>query len=477
MQEIEMKCRRKFVVMHKQVRATITKYRMLVPGDRVLIAVSGGPDSIALAHVLNSLSLDQGFKVFIAHLNHRLRGQESREDAEFVADFADKLGIQAAINGKDVAGYAKKNKLSMQVAAREVRYQFFSDTARKLDCNKLATGHNANDQAETLLNRFLRGSGPAGLGGIPPVRDGWVIRPLIEVKREETEKYCRDNNLTHRQDSSNLKSIYTRNKIRHELLPFLEQQYNANLVETLVRVSEIFREDEKYLQQHSSQVYHKACLELTADKTVFDLKEFFEASRALQARIIRQAYTTLTGTFHNISSVNLANTIDMLVNGQTGSLVDLPLGITVTKSYDRFVLSLNKSKTDVQTFVYDVVIPGLTEIPEAGKQIYATLEETFGLVKPKPDEIEVDLDKIKQPLRVRNRKPADKFRPVGMEGSKKLKEFFIDQKISRDVRDQVPIVVAGDDEIVWVAGWRADNRWIALPESKRVLKLKLLVKI
>ncbi len=461
--------------MLDQVRATIEKYSMFKPGDRILVGVSGGPDSTALVHVLHKLMDELQISLYVAHLDHRFRGPESAGDAEFVRILAERLGLPAVIKSEDVAAYASAVNKSAQTAAREIRYRFFAETARECGCNKLATGHNANDQAETVLHHFLRGTGPAGLRGIPPIRDGWVTRPLIEIPRGLIEKYCREENLATRTDSSNLKNVYTRNRIRLELIPLLEKEYNHNLIETLVRTSDIFREEEAYLEDVTEGYWREVCLEARDDLISLDLKKFLEIPRVMQRRIIRRGWATLTGSKHNIAFVNLAAAIELIVRSGTGSVFDMPGSVKLEKGYQRISLYRFADIGAAPDFLYQLTVPGVTSIPETGDSIIA--EQTKGGFcsgQQDPDEIIIDLDKVGLPINVRNRKSGDRFYPSGFSGSKKLKKFFIDCKIPRRERNRYPVLVTSDGKIIWIAGMRADRRWAATPGTKRALRLKLI---
>lgn len=461
-----------------QVKATIRKYCMFAPGDKVLVGVSGGPDSVALVHILSALADQLQVEICIAHLDHGFRGRESEEDAEFVRNLAGVLGLRAVVEARDVAGFARKHNLSAQAAAREVRYGFFAEAARLLGCNKLATGHNANDQAETVLQRFLRGSGPAGLGGIPPVRDGWIVRPLIETSRTEIEKYCIDNNLPTRLDRSNLKTVYTRNKIRLQLIPLLEKEYNPNIVETLVRTGEIMRDEDRFLEETASEYWAQTCLRQAEGEIAFDLERFLRLPPAIQGRLIRKAWGKLTGDGHNIEYVHLTGAVELIRNGRTGAARELPQGIILTKSYEQFLLTGNlDGQNSGLCFFYTLNIPGSIFINETGDTLQAeVLENQSDFLSEKlcQDEIAIDLDKVSLPIAVRSRRPGDRFKPPGMQGSKKLKDFLIDSKVPRHSRDRIPILVTGDDQIIWIAGLREDRRWQVGRETERILKLKLM---
>lgn len=461
--------------MLDQVRATIEKYSMFKPGDRILIGVSGGPDSTALVHILHSLMDELQILLYVAHLDHCFRGPESAADAEFVRELAERLGLPAVIKSEDAAAYASAMNLSAQTAAREIRYRFFEETAKKCGCNKLATGHNANDQTETVLHHFLRGTGPAGLRGIPPVRDGWVARPLIEVPRSQIEKYCREKQLTTRIDSSNLKLAYTRNRIRLELIPLLQKEYNHNLIETLLRTSDIFREEEECLEGITEEYWRGVCLESEASLISINLKKFLETPRVFQRRIIRRGWSALTGSVHNITYSHLTAATELIFQGRTGSVFDLPGLVKLEKSYDRINLYKSADMRTIADYLYELRIPGVTSIPETGDCIVA--EEPEGVLcsgPQNPNEITIDLDKVSVPLIVRSRNPGDRFCPLGFNGSKKLKKFFIDSKIPRVERDRYPVLVTSDGQVIWIAGMRADRRWAATPETRRALRLKLI---
>lgn len=466
--------------MLDRVRGTIHKYSMFAPGDRVLVGVSGGPDSVVLLHILKKLTTELSLELFVAHLNHRLRGRDAVEDAESVQRLAGQLEIPAVIESRDVAGFARENNLSTQEAAREVRYRFFIETAKKLGCSKLATGHNANDQAETVLFQLLRGSGVKGLGGIPPVRDGWVVRPLIETRRREIEQYCLDHRLPTRIDPSNLKTVYTRNKIRLQLFPLLEQEYNINLVETLLRTSEIMREHDEFMSALVLNAWENVCTKQAETEITVNLEVFLKLPPVLQPLVFRYAWEKLSGSAHNLGFVHLTKSLELLRSGQTGSKMDLPGGITMTKSYGEFYLSgtTHGEAANLQ-FSYHLHVPGTTLIPETGDSFEVeVIEDTSELHDiNRHNEIVIDLDLVSQPLTVRSRKQGERFRPRGQAGSQKVKKFLIDNKISRRERARLPLLVTADDQVIWVAGLRADDRWRLNPETKKALKLKFIRKV
>jgi tRNA(Ile)-lysidine synthase len=316
-----------------------------------------------------------------------------------------------------------------------------------------------------------------GLGGIPPVREGWIVRPLIETKRKEIEQYCLAHDLPTRIDPSNLKNVYTRNKIRLQLFPLLEQEYNINLVETLLRTSEIMREQEEFMALNVLKAWQTVCTKQAETEITFNLETFLKLPAVVQPLVLRSAWEKLTGSGYNLGFVHLTKSLELLRCGQAGSKMDLPGGIRLTKSYREFYIS-DTTNGDEETleFCHLLHVPGITIITETGDAIEAeVIEDTSELHDAnRHNEIIIDLDLVSQPLTVRSRKPGERFRPQGLVGSKKIKKFLIDCKVSRRERARLPVLVTADDQVIWIAGLRADDRWRVNPETKKALKLKLI---
>lgn len=447
------------------VRKTIRKYHMLDPGDRVLVAVSGGPDSVCLLFALQEISTELDLSLHIAHLDHMFRGKQSADEALFVADIAKKINIPATIEKIDVPAYCLERSLSPQAGAREVRYSFFARVAQATGASRIATGHTANDQAETFLMRLLRGAGVAGLSAIPPVRDN-IIRPLIGATREEVLEYLRARGIGFVSDPSNIKPVYTRNRIRMEVLPALKQ-FNPRIVETLASEAALLRDEDEAVEAHLAGIAENV---ITRSEDVLLVKrdEFNALPLAFRRRLLRKI-AGLSGTeFSTLSLDRIDEAVSFMNAARTGRAMDFFCNLTISREYDRFVISANEPP---ESFTYRITVPGVTPIPELGMTVETFLSDQCAAPE---DEIYLwqavfDYDKIKSFLTLRSRQPGDRFQPVGMTGrSKKLQDYLVDEKIPRRKRDRVPLLCSGED-ILWVVGRRLDGRFLPGTGTKKVL--------
>ncbi|TDX59119.1 tRNA lysidine(34) synthetase TilS [Orenia marismortui] len=455
-----------------KVEDTINKYKLLNNGDRVLIGVSGGPDSLALLHVLKSLKDKYDLYLHIAHLDHMIRGKESAEDARFVEKIAREWEIPITTKAYDVKSYQQEEGLSPEDAARQVRYEFFFELTEKFNINKIAVGHHANDQAETVVMKFLRGAGLKGLGGIYP-RQGKVIRPFIDLTREEIENYCFSHQLNPRIDKSNFEDIYLRNKVRLDLIPSLEKDYNNNLIATLNRTADLLREEENFLTRYTTKKLEEITLSKVDDKLILDKEELLDLDLAIQRRIIRESYNFLQKDYKDLYYNHVELVLELIKNSETGSQLDLPQDISVRLNYNEIIFAV-KAENDIDYFNYKLSI-GVKKLHKLGLQINSKVcdknyswQETLS----NPSIACFDLDKIGKEFYLRQRKDGDRFYPLGMKGSKKLKDFLIDNKISLDKRDQIPIFTTLEGDIFWVGGLRVDNRFKITNETEKILMIE-----
>jgi len=463
--------------MLRVVRETIENYMLLTPGDKVIVAVSGGPDSVALAHLLLVLKTHYRIELHIAHLNHMFRGPEAERDARAVTDLARDFGLPCTVSNVDVPAFAASRRMSAQAAARKVRYDFLEQVRVSQQATKIATGHHADDQAETLLMNILRGAGPEGLSGIPPKRDGVFIRPLIDATREEIETYCRENRLPFQHDSSNFKPVYLRNKVRLELLPQLEKEYNPGIRLSLTRLSHIMREENEFMDAQVRDFWRRLVISETGTEVIFNLPGFLAAPPALQRRMLRKAWAAIRGAERDLAFIHLEQAVNFLRRGITGGVIEFPRHILLVKGYDNFRLTVTGGEPEKADFHQPLTVPGITGIPELGMSIEARLTENCpGFDPVNQKEVWLDYDKLPGSLEVRSRQPGDRFWPLGGSGSKKLKDFLIDEKIPRALRDKIPIVVTGE-AIVWVCGLRSDHRWRVTDETRTFLRLKIVENI
>ena len=309
--------------MKQQVLDTIKKYNLIENGDSIVIGVSGGPDSICLLHILNKLKNEIGFNIYVAHINHMIR-KEADEETEYVKKFCENLGIDCFIKRIDVVKIANNLKRGTEETGRQIRYEFFNEILKKTNSNKIATAHNNNDKIETIIMNVLRGSGTAGLKGIEAIRENKYIRPLIDVSREEIEEYCLNNNLNPKIDKSNNENIYTRNKIRNTVIPYIKKEFNPNIIKTLNRLSEVATEENEYLNKITQETFNKIyvgtaisrpqvdkSMNLEGKHIALDLKQFNNLELVIKRRIILYTINKLLGTTEGIEKINIDDIIKL----------------------------------------------------------------------------------------------------------------------------------------------------------------------
>lgn len=455
-----------------KVREYIRRHRLVVPGMRVLVGVSGGPDSVALLEVLCRLREPLEISVEVAHLNHRLRGAAADADSRYVRELAADFGLPCMVEEADVAAYREEHGLSTQVAAREVRYRFFLRAARVTGSTRVALGHHADDQAETILHHFLRGTGPAGLAGMSPLRPPF-IRPLLFLRRREIEIYCRERGLNPRRDASNLDPAYTRNRLRHTLLPLLETEYNPNLVTALYRLGEICREENDYLNGLAAEAFRRVAVRVDGCVRI-QAAELAALPPALGRRVVRDACQDLAGEPPPLDFDHVERVLRLARSAVGGRRLDLPRGLTVEKQADLVIFSRWVSPPETVSWCYELRVPGRTELPVVGRHLTAEILPAGDLLSPKAlrsGQALVDLESLVLPLCVRNRRPGDVFAPRGVGGRMKLKEFLINCKVPRFERDRIPLVFDRKDRLVWVAGYRSADFCKPGPQTRTALLL------
>jgi len=476
-------------MLEEKVEETIKKFNMLSFDDKILVGVSGGPDSVVLLKILLSFRQKYNLSIYIAHLNHMLRGRESDEDADFVKNLAQKLDLPYEVKSCNLSEIIKKKRSNLEEIAREYRYKFFSETTEKLKINKIALGHNADDQVETFLMRLIRGSGLEGLIGIPPVRNK-IIRPLIECNRKEIEEYCQIHQIEYRIDSSNKETIYFRNKIRLELLPLLSKEYNKNIKDIILHLQSMISEVSIYLQQKTELLFTEIVKVEGQERIIIDLTKFNTLALALKRRIIRKSIEVIKG---NLYSINFShnNEILKISEYQSGEKeVYLPDNLRAKKSYNQLIIykkRISKNWVDEISipWEYNILISGKTNIKALGIDFETKIIDSveikpslyFKGKKPKGEFIEfIDYDKVKFPLKLRNRRIGDRFYPLKMLGEKKVKEYFMDNKIPKSHRDLIPILVDSENKIIWIVGMRMDDRVKISSTSKKILYIKMNIK-
>lgn len=457
----------------RQVRDTISKYNMMSSGDLVVIAVSGGPDSVCLLDMLFKLRHELDIGIVVAHFNHGLRPDQDEYETQFVRQMAMWFHVPFESKKADPAIFTDNG--SLEERARIARYQFLRHVKRKTSAQKIAIGHNLNDQAETVLMRFLRGSGSTGLGGIPPKRDDDIVRPLIEIDRCEIESYLSHEGLRYVTDSSNLRTSYLRNKIRLKLLPEL-RKYQPRIVELLGQTAEIMRGEENFLVSKAIR-WMEENSETDGGQVSVPLQAFARLPDALKNHVIRIALRRTGGNLRRFNRRHIAAVKHIACSRRPQSRVHLPNNVVARRVYRRLLFS-KPEKTQAMDFIYFIEGPGAHELD---KGRYAVSIEELGNMelpdmKGSPWTVFIDADVIEYPLVIRNFRKGDRFVPFGMQGHKKLKDFFMDLKIPSENRERIPIM-ACKDNVIWVCGLRLDDRFKVKPDTKRVLKVTFNVAI
>lgn len=458
--------------MINKVKETILKENLVQIGDKVIVGISGGPDSVCLLHMLYSLREEYQLTIYGAHLNHNFRGIESQLDAHYVSQLCEDLNIVCFIKSVDVAKYASTNGFSFEEAGRIARYSFFEEVSEKVGATKVAVAHNLNDQAETILMRFLRGTGMEGLTAIHFNR-GKIIRPLLNIPRKEIEEYCFLHKLSPRTDKTNLEPIYHRNKVRLELIPYLMENYNPNIIDTLSRTAEILKKDNLYIEEKAREAYRKIKISETRERIELSVVGIDQLHEALRARILRIASEELVGKKDVLEYKHIVSILDLIEKRQTSKKRTLPMGIVVKISYEKLIFSFEDMEQD-KDYIYELQVNFSQLINEANQKITINLFDKNEMQVISRDKFTkcFDFDKVNNRLNVRNRREGDRFWPLGLTGTKKLKDFFIDLKVDREERDLVPLLCDGD-EIMWVVGYRMSENYKVTNDTARVLVVAL----
>ncbi len=454
----------------RKVERTIVRHSLLLPGEKVVVAVSGGPDSVCLLAVLRAMAKELDLVLHVAHLDHLFRGAESAEDARFVSELAQRMELPATIERFDVPAYCRERGLSAQEGARKVRYGFLEQVARDIEADRIATGHTADDQAETFLMRLVRGAGVSGLSAIPPVRNN-IIRPLLDATRDEVLEYLQAAHLEFRTDSSNAKAVYTRNRIRREVLPLLKS-FNPRIVETLAAEAALLREEDEAVESHLSAIAENASLQ-KEDALVVKRAAVDTLPPAFRRRLLRKIVDLAGFGPSHLSLARINDILLFMAAAQTGKSLNLTPNITVSREYNSFVFFTRGTTT---RFSHALAVPGSFEIPELDLAVETVVSDGRRSWAEEANyrwQAELDYDKIQPLLTLRNRRPGDRFCPAGMGGkSKKLQDYLVDERVPRRKRDAVLLLCSGDD-ILWVVGHRLDERFLPGPGTKQVLAVRV----
>ncbi|NLV74464.1 MAG: tRNA lysidine(34) synthetase TilS [Chloroflexi bacterium] len=472
----------------QQVAQLVDALGLFVPGERLLVGVSGGADSLCLLHVLRELAPPRGLVLAVAHLNHLIRGQSAAADAAFVAELCQQWDIPCTLGEADVPAIARCTRRSLEEAARQERYRFLAQTAAACGAGTICVGHHADDQAETVLMHLLRGAGLDGLRGmrvvepVPGAPQLCLVRLLLQTTRQEIEAYCCAHGLEPRIDETSSDLNLLRNRLRHELIPTLEH-YNPQLRARLVRTAEVLQGDAALLEEVVQAAWDAVIIEDATEQVVFARAHFLAQSRALQRALLRCAITQLSRNLRDISFNSIESALNMLNKGVTGSLADLPGGLFVQLGYTEIVLEHSNRAACTPAWPamthqlpLTLALPGELINQADGWRFSAELTEPqtgLQLATADPFTIVLDAERLGYELTVGTRAEGDRMQPLGMGGrSVKLHDMMINCKVPADQRPFVPVVRCGA-ELVWVVGLRQDERYAIKPRTRQAMLLRL----
>ncbi|MEA2103169.1 MAG: tRNA lysidine(34) synthetase TilS [Candidatus Cloacimonadota bacterium] len=435
--------------------------------DKIIIGISGGIDSVLTLYLLKIITAEHNLTTLAVHINYNLRGNESQENEKFVRQLCRKWGIPLVVRNVHIP-----DRSDLENRARQIRFDVFYELLRKFDFNKIALGHNKNDQAETFLLHLVRGCGITGMKGMLPI-ENQIIRPLLDFTRDEIEKFAIDKGIEFSQDSSNFSMEFDRNKIRHRILPLFQELFNSGVTSRIAESMKIYQQTEEYLQNHTEEIFHKIVEK--KDKNSFTVAiRSVKNIGVLQFYIFRKIFGALSGSEKNFYHVHYSAIIDLLQSSES-KYIQLPQEIFVIKNSSALTFSKEPPETwknrrehiinyFAQRFVYGKYYLAMSKIKTFRYHKFDFSKENTGFV---------DFHKIKFPLIVRTRRKGDRFFPLGMEHPKKIKNYFIDLKIPRYERDK-KIIIADQNKIIWVCGYQIDDRVKVTPATKQILVMKLI---
>jgi tRNA(Ile)-lysidine synthase len=471
------------VGIDSEVLTFIQSHKLLARGDRVLVAVSGGPDSVALLHILCELRQEFALHLEVAHLQHGIRGEEAKEDARFVRELAQRLSLPAHIKEVDIPRMrSEAGKGNIEALARRERYRFFADVARQRRLNKIATAHTRDDQAETVLMWLLRGAGRKGLGGMAPrqsinVADAesskgvTIIRPLLDLTKDEILNFLKQKGFDYRLDRSNEDTAYLRNWIRLELMPRLKERIDSRLTTRLAQLAEVLRDEETLLNTLAQKE-----LEALEAKTALSRERFLRQPKAMQRRVLRLWIEAARGHLRGLDFDHAEALLGLIAAGPPQSRFSIPGGWELIKEYETLRLAKAAPRSPPVCYSYPLAIEGEIEVREAGVKILS--QRLFNAPSGLPEDhwgAVFDLACLTGPLVVRNFRRGDRFQPFGMAGHrKKVKELFIDHKVPLSVRAVWPILAMGD-EILWLPGYARSELGRITPATREFLRLKAII--
>ena len=463
---------------------------MIKPDETVLVAVSGGADSLALLYGLHALRGQLNCRFHVAHLNHCLR-PEAAADADSVQRHASLLDVPCTVRRVEVSRLVKQWKFSVEATGRKARYQFYETVCTEVGATKVALGHHRDDIAETVLMHLIRGSGAAGLKGIAPIRDLKIIRPLVGFTRQQIEAFLTAIGVTPRHDSTNTDKRYLRNRIRHELIPLLENDYNPNIRTGLSRTADVLSAESEYLNTTALAAFETCRMSDTdtvsvPNSVILNRTKFREYHISLQRRMLRQAISEMLADTNDLYFVHCEGMLNLIEGEAPNAVLALPNGLRFRRVYQQLIFervanSGSASPVETKSFSYPIAVPGKTSVTALNAEITAEVGDvSSGETRVIPNgacEAMFDYERLMGVfadtfrLTVRNRRQGDRFQPYGMQGTKKIKDFLMDAKVPRDARDSIPLLVCAG-RVLWVIGYTTCEPFKIKPSTRRYLYLR-----
>lgn len=462
----------------RKISSSLKEHNMLNRGERVLLCVSGGPDSVAMLYAFKDMGYGMGLELFIGHLNHMLRGKESDKDQSYVEKLGRHYDIPVFTEKRDVKGFAKKNKLSLEDSARRLRYDFFVKLASSLKIDAVATAHTKDDQAETVLMRFLRGTGLKGLRGIPAksgLRDFLLIRPMLDISRNEIKAYLKSKGIRPRKDKSNSDIRFFRNKIRLELIPFIEKDYAPSIKQQISTLADLIDKDYQYLSIQQEKAFIEVLSKTAEGIVALRIPGFKRLHPSVKRAAIRRAIEILSDGLEGIDYRHYKEIESLIGERPPGSIVFLPGGIAAEKQKQVIRFRRVSAKSTRQKIPADVLlrIPGSAKFGR--KRVRAKFVKRVPDFFKKPKGVEyLDAKKIDFPIMARAWRQGDRIRPLGMKGYKKVSDVFIDEKLPLKKRRNIPLIVSAKGEVLSVCNFRISDTCSITGDTKKILKLEWL---
>ncbi len=454
----------------EKVARFIQDNHLIAGHDKILLAVSGGLDSVALLDIFSRLKSELKLELAVVHVHHGIRGDEADEDLEFVKSLSKEYNLPFYKKKVAAKTFAKSKKLSLEESARILRYQAFEEFLTKSKFSKLATAHTANDQAETVMDHFLRGSGSLGMQGMQKKR-GVFIRPLLELAREDLERYAEENKLTFREDSSNEDLKFRRNRIRRELIPYLEEHFNPNLIATLNRTARIFSETESVLESVSEEAFKSLVSLQKKNEIILEIEGFLGYFKSIQKYVLFRACKALEINRNDLSFDKLDKLLGVIAERKAGKRIDINKDFQLLVDHD-CILITGKAPNQIPGFKFDLLKSSALKFGAYElRWSISKKEEPVEFNKNKQIEF-LDFDKTGHSLCVRTFHPGDRFIPLNFNGQKKIADYFSDRKIPHRLREVTPILESPAG-IVWLCGHCIDNRFRVRKKTEKLLKLEI----